>query len=114
MNERNIMAAIILAGRYPAHGSTFISDVDLSFLIRSSVEMTDAILKVTSLPCLPVPDANEWVVRVPTDPIPLHYDGVRFGDGSHIGGDYPWSKEAWTHTKGCGNDDLHITHYRPR
>jgi hypothetical protein len=27
------------------------------------------------------PDADGWVVRIPTDPIPEKHNGVRFGDG---------------------------------
>jgi len=60
---------------------------------------------------LTVPDADGWVVRIPTDPIPERYAEVRFADGVEMVG--IWSGEAWTHQKKSCDRDLHITHYRP-
>jgi hypothetical protein len=57
------------------------------------------------------PDADGWVVRIPTDPIPRGYSEVRFTDGIEMAG--IWSDAAWTHKKEPGDRDLHITHYRP-
>jgi hypothetical protein len=61
-----------------------------------------------------VPDADGWVVRIPTDPIPERHNGVRFADGLEMpDDDLVWTDEAWRHQKRKGSQDLHITHYRP-
>jgi hypothetical protein len=60
------------------------------------------------------PDADGWVVRIPTDPIPEKHNGVRFADGWECYNDLSvWTKEAWEHKKQPSQRDLHITHYRP-
>ena len=61
----------------------------------------------------PAVDADGWIFRVPTDPIPLRHNGVRFLDGEESLNDCKWSDEAWNHTKQNGERALHITHYKP-
>jgi len=60
-----------------------------------------------------VPDADGWVVRIPTDPIPEKHNGVRFGDGEEeLCPNFEWVPRRWRHEYTDGMDD-HITHYRP-
>ena len=58
------------------------------------------------------PDADGWVVRIPTDPIPERHNGVRFADGWEC--DDPcikWVSWRWHH--GGTEKREFITHYRP-
>jgi hypothetical protein len=58
------------------------------------------------------PDADGWVVRIPTDPIPEKHNGVRFGDGQEdLEANFGWSDKRWNHTDRL--TPMHITHYRP-
>jgi len=58
------------------------------------------------------PDADGWVVRVPTDPIPELHNGVRFADEyEDFASDYPWPVPAWEQRHPEKRDN--ITHYRP-
>jgi hypothetical protein len=62
---------------------------------------------------LTVPDADGWVVRIPTDPIPERHNGVRFGDGvERLTQDRKWPNDSWNHTDENWPSDF-ITHYRP-
>jgi hypothetical protein len=61
---------------------------------------------------LHVPDADGWVVRVPTDPIPDDYSAVKFRDGVElIASRGPWRRYQWEHK--TRDRSFHITHYRP-
>jgi hypothetical protein len=58
------------------------------------------------------PDADGWVVRIPTDPIPEQHNGVRFGDGDkNSNSGIRWNSWRWLHEG--SNKGGHITHYRP-
>jgi hypothetical protein len=58
------------------------------------------------------PDADGWVVRIPTDPIPDDYSAVKFRDGVElIASRGPWRSYQWEHK--TRDRSFHITHYRP-
>lgn len=71
-----------------------------------------AIPPTTEKSSLP-PDADGWIVRIPTDPIPEKHNGVRFGDGEEeLSPNFPWVTRRWRHVYSSYPAD-HITHYRP-
>jgi hypothetical protein len=84
----------------------------------ASIELADALLaelartEPTTEKSPLAPDADGWVVRIPTDPIPERHNGVRFGDGEeNLDRGIKWMSWRWYH-EGAGKRNF-ITHYRP-
>jgi hypothetical protein len=88
-------------------------------VVVASIDLADALLaelartEPTCKDFLQVPDADGWVVRIPTDPIPERHNGVRFGDGvERLTQDRKWPNGFWNHADKDWPSDF-ITHYRP-
>jgi hypothetical protein len=112
------------AARAAMQGILSNSAMDVHNLLGSShvaiwaIEYADALLaelartEPTTEKSQLAPDADGWVVRIPTDPIPEKHNGVRFGDGQEdLEANFGWSDKRWNHTDRL--TPMHITHYRP-
>jgi len=93
-------------------------NVGMACIIEDAVKYADALLaelartEPTTEKSPLAPDADGWVVRIPTDPMPERHNGVRFGDGQEdLEANFGWSDKRWNHTDRL--TPMHITHYRP-
>jgi hypothetical protein len=93
-------------------------NVGMACIIEDAVKYADALLaelartESTTEKSQLAPDADGWVVRIPTDPIPERHNGVRFGDGEeNLTINSKWWAPYWRHS--CKWREDHITHYRP-